>query len=378
MIQISGPESIDVIQIGDIHVFLFGDFHDGKIGTCKPCKTKNNCYYITDFIDNLTLQPIELFLESPWLPTDYKHTYIDYVDKNKCVLSNVNQKYFHQMYLHSKENKKLVSLFDYFKKPKKTTTITRVHYTDIRTRPEFQILWMIENVLSRPNIKENKQYLLIYLYIIITFFPSCKHFKKFVDIVVLSNNFNDEMRLFFDNGLIDDDIKHFFDNSNIFNKFLNITKNLHKVRKQLLKIKNQQWKRALLRYYNYRCKFYFDNKETTRMFRHTCEQYDNLISTSGTDIPFDEKMFIISTMLLYWKALIMDMYHLARMLYYIEKGDAKVFVSYTGLAHTQFYKTFFTKYLKGKIIFSSIAKDGNKKKCLLIPEDIISKFMPMK
>lgn len=365
MIQISGPENVDIIKVGDIHVFLFGDVHDGKKGLCKPCKTNKNCFYVTDFIDNLTLQPIELFLESPWLPLDYHKKHIDYTDKTKCVLSNVNHKYFSEMYLHSKPNSKFDTVFKYFKKPKKSATIKRVHYTDIRSRDEFLMLYLISDMLLSPDAKENNEYFMIFIHIIITFFPSCKHFKRFVDIIFLSDNYIEDAKVFFDNNEV------------IYNLF-SISGKVHKVRKQFLKIKNPQWKTSLLKYYNYRCKFYIDNKKTSSMFRHTCKQYDNLRSANGSNIPFNERMHIIFTMLLHWKALIMDMYHLARMLYYIEKGDATVFVSYTGLAHTQFYKTFFTKYLKGKLIASSVTETTDRKKCVLIPENIISKFMPIK
>jgi hypothetical protein len=365
MIQISGPESVDIVKIGDVHIFLFGDVHNEKKGLCKPCKNNNNCYYITDFINSLTLQPIELFLESPWLPNDYEKKYINYASKYKSVLSNVNDNYFSQMYLHTKPNSKLDSLFQYFKKTKKVTTITRVHYTDIRTRKEFSTLYKMKNVFFTPNMKEsNEHFMIIYLHIIITFFPSCKHFKRFVDIMFLSDNYIA-------------DIKDFFNNDEFFYNLFSVSEKVNKVRKQFLKILNPQWKTALLKYYNYRCNFYFNNKKTSGMFRHTCKQYDKLISTSWSNTPFNESMFIIFTMLLHWEALMMDMYHLARMLYYIEKGDSSVFVSYTGLAHTQFYKTFFTKYLKGKVLFSCVA-DTNRKKCLSIPENVISNFMPIK
>lgn len=352
MIQVSGPESVDIVKVGDVHIFLFGDIHDGKKGLCNPCRHNDKCYYITDFIDNLTLQPIEVFLEAPWLPTDYEKKQIVY--KNKNILTNVNNYYFSQMYLHTKPISKLDSIIKYFKKPKKTTTIKRVHYTDIRARKEFLMFYYL-----------SKGDWLYFLHVIITFFPTCKHFNRFVDITLLSDNYNN-------------DIKEFFDNDkDVYNKFSG-SRNVNKVRKQFLKIQNPTWKTALLKYYKYRCKLFFNKTKENDIYNDVCVQYDKLVSKNGKSVSFDDRLVKVFLIVLYWNVLIMDMYHLARMLYYIEKGDARVFVSYTGLAHTQFYKTFFTKYMKGKVVASSVAESTDKKKCLSVPENVMAKFMPIK
>ena len=353
MIQISGPESVDIVKVDGINIFLFGDIHFSKEGLCKPCKKYKHCYYITDFIDNLTLQPVEIFLESPWLPPQYKNNHIIY-DGESNVLSNVNNYYFSEMYRHSKLNSKLDLLSKYFKKSKKLTTIKRVHYTDIRSRNEFIMFYY----MSYGNW-------LHFLHIIITYFPTCKHFKRFVDIILFSDNYNT-------------DIKMFFDHDEVVYSMFSGSKNINKVRKQFLKIQNPEWKKMVLKYYKHRCTLFLNNTKVQDFLTYTCEDYNKLVSKSGKSISFHKRLDIIRNMVLDWNVLIMDMYHLARMLYYIEQGDSKVFVSYTGLAHTQFYKVFFTKYMKGKIVFSSIAEDTKNKKCLLVPENVLSKFMPVK
>lgn len=62
----------------------------------------------------------------------------------------------------------------------------------------------------------------------------------------------------------------------------------------------------------------------------------------------------------------MDMYLLSRMLHYIENGDAKVFITYTGHAHSQFYKTFFSDFLPATLVTSYTSP----KKCVEIPKEL--------
>lgn len=70
---------------------------------------------------------------------------------------------------------------------------------------------------------------------------------------------------------------------------------------------------------------------------------------------------------------LMDMYLLARLLYYIKKKDTKQIVTYTGSMHTDNYVKFFTKYMKeSKLLYQEDNTESKRiKRLVSLPADIV-------
>ena len=75
------------------------------------------------------------------------------------------------------------------------------------------------------------------------------------------------------------------------------------------------------------------------------------------------------------RAHIMDMYHLARMLYYRKKNE--VIISYTGELHTEQYGKFLKNYYKmeEKYEYSKRKDDVKTVRCVKFPKEIYKKII---
>ena len=70
------------------------------------------------------------------------------------------------------------------------------------------------------------------------------------------------------------------------------------------------------------------------------------------------------------------MYTLARMMYYIEKGDSSLFVSYAGSLHTIHYLMFFMAYLEGSEMIHYQPESVTKsKRCVSLPQAYVNRLI---
>lgn len=348
MIHISGPKTVGAIKLNNgKHVILFGDEHESRLGLCKPCQKAKGCYYITEFLDRLTKKPTELFLESFWItPEEASNTRLPKYQDD--VLGDVNKHFHKKMYQHSK------------KTGKQTQGPIRVHYADIRTEPSLEELYRIAIglIMKITNSKLRVQYDFSLLF---KHFRTTKHFKKLLDSLVTSNDFKKSI-----NKLLKND-------KSLVSRFISSKysdKPIHKIRKQLKKIKDKQMQSSLLRYYKYRCGDIVKNTK----------EYDSVIKRAtdkdAQQLTEDEEIVIANT-LMAWFTHIADMYTLARMLYYMEKGDASVFVSYAGALHTLHYMMFFMAFIKGStmIHYHPESKTNKNKRCVSLPKEFVASIL---
>jgi hypothetical protein len=339
MLRISGPISLGAVQVStEAKLLLFGDEHASRKGLCDKCKRLKNCHYITDFLDSI-LEPTELFVESLWLPPSNTKM----PPKSYDVMGDVVSKYHTKMY-HNKSKAK-----------EDNEGLLRVHYGDLRSEPNlYELLKVVLHYSQKQDFgKSNIPYDQALLS---KYFPSVKSFKQFVDILVSSDNLQTSMVRFF-NG-----------NKNIATEFITNkykTAKVHKVKKQISKITNKAWKKALLKYYSNRC------QELAQAYK----QYKTSLALVVAGKSTNEDEDIIFMTVLDWLSLITDIYTLARMLSYMAKDEAKVFVTYTGSYHTTIYINFFVNYLpKSKLIHYQPPTMKNKQvnRCVSLPSSFVS------
>lgn len=342
MLRISGPISLGVVQVSsEAKLLLFGDEHFSRKGLCDKCKRLKNCHYITDFLDSIQ-EPTELFIESLWLPPSDTQT----PPKSYDVLGDVVSKYHTKMY-HNKSKAKEDS--------KDNKGLLRVHYGDLRS--ELNLYELLKVVLHYSQKQDFGTSNIPYDQALLTkFFPSVKSFKQFVDILVLNDNLQTSM------------VKFFNGNKNIATEFITDkykTAKVHKVRKQITKITNKAWKKALLKYYTHRC----------QLLVQVYKEYKKSLALVTEGKSTNENEDFIFMTVLDWLSLITDMYTLARMLGYMEKGEGKVFATYTGSYHTDQYINFFVNYLpKSQLIHYQPPSIKNKQvnRCVSLPSSFVS------
>lgn len=310
MIRISGPVSLGAITLSNgVKLLLLGDEHASRKGICQKCKRQKNCYYVTDFLDKVQ-EPTELFLESMWQASTDIQEPLEPVD----VLSDVVSKYYRQIFYHKG-------------RLERKTGVVRAHYGDLRSEANlFELLKVVLHYWEKQDYGVSN--VPLDLSLLIKYFPTVKHFKQFVDALVLSDNVSKSMT------------KIFKGNKEVAQKFISEKYSApkakaHKVYKQVSKIKNKVWKKALLKYYDNKC------KELVKIYKPYKQALERL---QKNQISQEDEDTVFMTILL-WLALVTDMYTLARMLYYIEKGDTKLFMTYTGSYHTHEYMNFFLNYL---------------------------------
>lgn len=335
MIRISGPTTVGAIKLKNgIDVILFGDEHNSKAGLCKSCKTKKNCYYITEFLDKVTKKYSDIFIESFSLtPSQRVGSIPKYQDD---VLGDVITHYHAKMYNHSRV----------------TSNMVRVHYTDIRNEPDLRDLFKIVMGLFLQDTKDTKdtkdtRTVDYDISVLPTYFKMTTCFKRLIDAMVKSNNYQESIKTLLQN--VDK----------------NYNTPVHKIRKQLLKIKDRKVRASLLKFHKDRCqKIVQSTSAYNKIFKR---------NSTGTSLTYQEESVVFDT-LMAWFTHIMDMYTLARMMYYIEKGDSSLFVSYAGSLHTLNYLMFFMVYLEGSemIHYQPESNVTKSKRCVTLPKTFVN------
>jgi hypothetical protein len=342
MIRISGPITVGAVKLKDgTEVLLFGDEHQSKEGLCKECKQKKGCYYITDFLDKLNKKPSELFLESFWMtPEEASKRSSKYQDD---VIGNVNNHFFKKMYKHSNKTNK------------QTKGPIRVHYTDIRTEPNLRDLFKIIMGIYLKHL-DGDSAINYDLSLLSKHFKTTQRFKKLLDAMVLSDDYQKSIHTLLKKDSI-------YATSFVSYKYSN--KSVHKIRKQVLKIQDHTTRKCLLKFHKDQC--------NRIIKRH--QEYNEVIERlrRNSQLTEEDESVIFDTLIATFTH-IADMYTLARMLSYIEKSEAKVFVSYAGAMHTLHYMMFFMAYLDGSTMIHYQKKNATSrtKRCVSLPKDYVN------
>lgn len=347
MLRISGPVSVSIFHLqDDKKIILFGDAHESKTGLCKQVKKSNiDNIFITDFIDSFQSSPTDVFLESDWVPdVDKEKVAVQQdVDILRVVLNHYNEN------MYKTQNKKQG---------------LRVHYTDIRCLQSFLELCLSIQAILYSVID---QYIKIYdkhpIEVILRCFPTLKTFNEFTDIILKSDNYKQDM-----NKLVKDD--NIFTGSNVLASAPGHTKRkIHRIRKQLLKLSLSD-RTKLLSYH----------QETISHFHKTFKnRYNNKIKNlknNGVEKTHEDDIIEIAYILMLYTSHIMDIYALARIIYYIRNTNSKTIISYAGAVHSLNYTKFFVEFWQKEaklVLYQDVKQYKNRshKRCVSIPKVLL-------
>lgn len=329
MVRISGPVSVGMISLYNKTIYMFGDYHTIPKGLCSKCKKSKDCLFVTDFIDSL--KNADIFIETAWLEVDDKHLMKEEPVSYASVLHIVRSKYNNYLYGDKVDANK------------------RFHYIDIR---DERILWSLRRLLlyieNKDVHKINKSDVLLTQY-----FSNPMNLQKFANIIVKSNDFQLSIKHTFNKTIVDKIFTSYpSDSKKQFGK-------IHRIRKQILKLP-KTLQHILLRFYKDKCKEILSN-------------YTQIISKPEfTNLhPLWKIIIIIMDGVFPILSLLMDIYLLARLLYYIKHKDTEQIITYTGCSHTENYVTFFTKYIKeSKLLYyedNYHVRNKRIKRCVTIP-----------
>lgn len=325
MVLVSGPVSVYIFKMNDKNIFLFGDIHTNQLVQSKKSVP------ITNFIDELP-NTTDLFLESPYKTKVLKDKIPDY--ESLSVMTTLYNHYKNKMYMHNKGNNGL-----------------KVHFTDIRQGRDLKFLMnivdsLVESLIINNNVKIN----IDNIEFLFSVFPTMSRLAKYINLIVLSDNFKNESEESFPS----------FDNHDMITNAPNINHKVHRIRKQILKLdKNLQ--RLLIKYHKDKCDDILTHtKEYNRIVKNAKQHNFILNQHDALDL---------LVVLMSWNNHMKDMYTLARMLYYILHGGDNI-ISYDGNQHTLNYVEFFKTYMSKDtdLLYNQSLIDKKNKKYLNIPK----------
>lgn len=348
MFRISGPELIAVIQNEKNKkqmIYLFGDEHNDTIGKCKKCKLETNCMSITQFLKQLQKQDADIFIESPWILQDYKKFYSnEKKQKYDDVLLDIKKTFHKELYSH-----------------KQTKSVSRFHYTDIRTEPHISILGYVSYIFHFKSVRE-----LSYVVSVIKDFCSINMFVDYVNACVLSNDYVKSITKLF----VDDKEKaNKYIVSKALTNFSTSKYNIHKIRKQLLKLTPKE-RKSIIRYHNDK----LQKLMSMSFSKQYTENRNQFLNNPSLYTPFAAR---INNVIHHYLAHLMDIYHLSRMIHYLSKSS-NLIVSYTGSHHTHNYIEYFIHYHSKYMSLIHIddkseqSDDLTNKRCVVIPETYLT------
>jgi hypothetical protein len=358
-------------------ILLFGDFHFSSTNECKKCKN-GGCIHLRDYIKKMIMRddpndPVDFFIETAFLPKTN-------ITKS---LSNVKEsrynKYIGEIAYSIGEclvpHKSGVC--------KRLYPNSRMHYMDTRSQEPFtqvtsiirnlsrDIAAVLEKILNNINditLIENidKKYTNVMEHDAIGQFTSFivsskKNFKNFIQILYKSKNPYDEIKKFvkIDKKLIDI-MYNYNNNKSILHGETKYTKQLKKVPQYADDI--IEFNEAILdKFYN---NFNFSRcKEYTHLMNMR-ELVENII----TRPPVKQKQFIrqaivdleqLHILMLDTGVNLMDIYSLARMIYYNENNNSNI-IAFAGDEHVTNYRNFFKKIGYAKIVKASLVDKIDK------------------
>lgn len=347
MLRISGPEYIRVLTYKNItNIVLLGDEHFSTAGRCHRCNGKTkDCKEVVDFLESLK-KPADIFLEAAYATTYNKKEIAEFLEsiREDGFLRKVEKHFIQQMYGTHKHNSKVNM---------------RVHFGELRVHPSLQLMRLAKHIIETQD-KEKIDYALG----VIFDFKSPTTFKRFADACVKSDNFAKEIEdIFGERAFLYVDKKHltsFEDKQHI-----------HRIRKQILKLSaSSQY--SIKRFHNDMCRdimedyHNFEYKRVRSKFMHA-EHYDI------------DDIIVLPVSINKWTTHLMDVYMIARMLYYLEKGGSRTIACFAGSLHAFTYKMFFEKYMSKRVIqprwecnkaFGLTAEQKKQHRCVTIPREL--------
>lgn len=337
MIRISGPSKVSIFQSTDSLIILFGDTHNSKSKSCYRCKKDKHCYDIVSFIEKVKCN-VDIFIESPW--KEAQHVIANIKELKDDYLSELWHTYYDKIYNHQEiRNGK------------------RYHFTDIRYEKHILFLNYTLDALDE-RIKSQMDFYVVAktLYD----FPKFNTLVLFVDALIYSNDISKSLK------------KLFGEENAKWYTFMDVIKRVkkgkkdiyvHRIRKQIMKLSKND-REILLRYH----------EDVIRDFK---KWYPTVYKQQRAMFIKDKQLQnkTLSNIYLEVTSHLMDMYHLARMLYYKNKND--IIVSYTGEAHTKNYETFFKYYYKMDEILVDQGREtkNSRQRCVSIPQKIVKDLL---
>lgn len=350
MLHISGPVSVAVFTLpGDKVLYLFGDLHGNKTGLCKSVSkatkrtAKSEAMFITEFIDTLP-RPTDFFIESYWVS-----------DKDK-----------HRVPMHEPVDI-MTTVFNHYKdvlySSRGRVPTLRAHYTDVRSMSDLSFfmtiiisIWpFLDYVYTQNKDIEN-------LPEFIDNFKNMKTLVKFINLIVSSDDYVKDIKALIQPGQVCDILTS---DSITTTAPGDSKRTVHRIRKQILKL-NEKDRRCLLSYHRSKCRVI--SKDETMLTNARIKMMKKLSYCDSYD-----KLYVHETLLAYMTHL-MDIYTIARMMYYIRTSDSKSIVSYAGATHSGAYMQFFQKYWakEATVIHQHVESvHAKSKRCVSIPKEII-------
>jgi hypothetical protein len=344
MLRVSGPHKVSVYNVHNTKVALLGDIHFSKQGSCNKCDTKKSCNTVVQLLDNLQ-EPFDIFLEALYTDEHGKKSAKQRVDKDTEDWLSDTIKHFKDE-LYEKHN---------------TSQRKRVHYADIRSHDSFSFLELIPQVFTQ---EKEDNFLLMLALSIIRDFKTNYSIKRFIDACIKYDDHKGKVA-----ELLGDKAKLYINKENL-TSYKGIH-NIHRIRKQILKL-SPKLQRKLMTYHNDKCKII-----TTDMLVSKYDTLCKLVLKTPSLVSRYSHMF--DMIILKWMSHVMDIYLIARLLYYIEKGDSKTIAVYVGSAHTTSVEHFLSNYLQNDAQqvwkYDSAQKKTKDKRCVYIPKEIIQSMV---
>jgi hypothetical protein len=216
-------------------------------------------------------------------------------------------------------------------------------------------------VLSNKNVSQIDEDVLLATLGIVYDFKNKSYFKKFVDACVKEDNHIVKMK-----NLFNDRANLYIDKKGLTN--FNELKNIHRIRKQILKL-SKSMQQAVIKYHNDECKSLLQD---SYVYDYAKERKKFIKEQKlGTEAPF-----VVDIVIKKWLTHLMDIYSIARILYYIEKGTQKNIVSYTGANHAYSFTNFFKNYITSDIEweYNSETEKASELRCVYLPLNINKKI----
>lgn len=321
---LSGPVSLYYLKKDDVKIFLFGDEH---FSLKFSCEKKNNSIDFIDFLNNIFLttnKKIDFLIESSY----------NYIEKKDLKKNNI----------YYKEHSYLTKVINYYlekgcfisnkKTCSKNFPLVHFHSIDYRysnlcipAKKINEIECMLIILSSHLQKSDNSTFII-------------DEFKKLMEKISFIDTYQK----------IEDEIKNIFECSKL-QKQINMCDDL-------IKNKIIQYKNDILN---------INNKRFKNNYDFTMENLKNINNKKSSSFSYsilNTYIYVISSILVYIKSIIMDIYCLARIFRKFNgKSSMKNIIIYVGAMHSENYVNFLTKYMDFTLEMETIAV---KKRCLNI------------
>lgn len=312
--HVYGPEIVCVFTLGNQNkqknIILLGEDHGDYV---PKCRQRKNCLTVLDLIK--MVKQADVFLESAWVSKDLKLAYKQGKIENYDSQLGVIKKTFHkELYGHNQQQ-----------------TSTRFHFTDIRREPN--LIQLLSIVYSKQNNIEDD---LVMVLNTVFHFSTPTKFVDYINACVISNNYSKSIK-----GIFGKYAKFYIVKESLTSIPPKKRRVVHRIKKQIEKLP-KDIQTVLLKYH--------DDKLNTMRSKPFFKEYEK-----NREQAFDDEnikshhLGSVLHMFRYTLLHLMDIYHLARMLHYMDKSIN--IISYTGSDHTHNYMEFFEKYMGLKLAY---------------------------